>query len=687
MADNAEVSLPSIQEWFPEYMLRVSPEVRVKGSVPPAFIPPRLYVPPQPIRKSLLEDAPSHPSHTSSSSLRHQPAPDDEDEESKKHICAICHKRFLRPSSLNNHINTHTGATPYRCPLPGCGQEFNVRSNMLRHCRSHTNPVPSSSSSSLHDIPTENLGPRIRTSLDASFTEGQDQAGNLLQYSQSRPWQERTGMERESPKSTATETTVSKSMMNSFSNTSGSQERFCNLHRDLINDLPCELLQEIFSIVVATEDDNEEDPRKRTGQFRLSLVCKQWRDLIEACPTLWTGITITDFSPDHPVCFPPRVGSSPESTFPILVRILERSSNCDLDVKIDIWAPPQVPLDFQEVVIYCSQGCKGHLPFSFSSEHSRSLSLLLSTHAHRIRTLDVITRDWTTQVDLFSAFVNKPMPRLQYLRLRHDNSDITNEGPTLMKYLGHSSLRLEQWHSVMYPSLRSFSVQGMPLGSFSFGGGIRNLQLVGLPSDNLPTSSELRLVLSNLVNTLEILSLVCAVRDVEDSPIPLEPLTLPHVHTFSLGYGRAIKEVELSILQFLDIPTVRNLSIKDCHIASLPASDGAFTHIMKRLPLHQIVSLKLSNVRFEVREDYITSQDVLDGNPDAEEDLPIPLRFIRKLSAVKQLSTLRGDDEITLDDLARLINFSTVETMNIEADNWEIRDWDPALTFLHNRFQ
>ncbi|PBK84892.1 hypothetical protein ARMGADRAFT_1169833 [Armillaria gallica] len=104
----------------------------------------------------------------------------------------------------------------------------------------------------------------------------------------------------------------------------------------------------------------------------------------------------------------------------------------------------------------------------------------------------------------------------------------------------------------------------------------------------------------------------------------------------------------------------------------------------------QIASLQLSNVSFEVREDYITSQDVLDGNFNAEEGLPIPLRFIRKLTTFKQLSefsTLREDDEITRDDLARLINFSTVETMDIEEDNWEIQDWDPALTFLHNRFQ
>ncbi|KAK0215380.1 hypothetical protein IW262DRAFT_1241020, partial [Armillaria fumosa] len=56
----------------------------------------------------------------------------------KRHICTICNKRFSRPSSLNIHLNTHTGATPYRCSVPGCGKEFNVKSNMLRHYRTHT---------------------------------------------------------------------------------------------------------------------------------------------------------------------------------------------------------------------------------------------------------------------------------------------------------------------------------------------------------------------------------------------------------------------------------------------------------------------------------------------------------------------------------------------------------------------
>ncbi|OSX60659.1 hypothetical protein POSPLADRAFT_1083434, partial [Postia placenta MAD-698-R-SB12] len=53
--------------------------------------------------------------------------------EEKRHICPYCHKRFNRPSSLNIHINTHTGATPYECPK--CGRRFSVNSNMRRHYR------------------------------------------------------------------------------------------------------------------------------------------------------------------------------------------------------------------------------------------------------------------------------------------------------------------------------------------------------------------------------------------------------------------------------------------------------------------------------------------------------------------------------------------------------------------------
>ncbi|KAJ7617756.1 hypothetical protein FB45DRAFT_840594 [Roridomyces roridus] len=67
--------------------------------------------------------------------------------EGRKHPCPTCGKRFNRPSSLRIHVNTHTGATPFRCPHPNCGRAFNVNSNMKRHYRNHTVAAASAASS------------------------------------------------------------------------------------------------------------------------------------------------------------------------------------------------------------------------------------------------------------------------------------------------------------------------------------------------------------------------------------------------------------------------------------------------------------------------------------------------------------------------------------------------------------
>jgi uncharacterized Zn-finger protein len=52
-----------------------------------------------------------------------------------RYICSTCNKAFSRPSSLRIHCHSHTGEKPYKCPQPGCGKAFSVRSNMKRHER------------------------------------------------------------------------------------------------------------------------------------------------------------------------------------------------------------------------------------------------------------------------------------------------------------------------------------------------------------------------------------------------------------------------------------------------------------------------------------------------------------------------------------------------------------------------
>ncbi|KAF7331344.1 C2h2 conidiation transcription factor [Mycena kentingensis (nom. inval.)] len=173
------VVLPSIHEMFPEHLMHAHPHRHSAPlhhprltSVPAHRYDAKPYARPVPVPRTtsspypaLLINAPhaspspnvkapsrrpQSPRSTSSSGSRPQSPSSDGDEDSvcrsnlgsrgpssRKHLCGTCGKQFNRPSSLKIHENTHTGATPYRCPHPGCGRAFNVSSNMRRHLRNH----------------------------------------------------------------------------------------------------------------------------------------------------------------------------------------------------------------------------------------------------------------------------------------------------------------------------------------------------------------------------------------------------------------------------------------------------------------------------------------------------------------------------------------------------------------------
>ncbi|CAE6444425.1 hypothetical protein RSOLAG22IIIB_14098 [Rhizoctonia solani] len=51
--------------------------------------------------------------------------------------CPICGKMFRRPSSLEDHLNVHSGDKPHMCVFKGCNVGFATKSNMKRHFLTH----------------------------------------------------------------------------------------------------------------------------------------------------------------------------------------------------------------------------------------------------------------------------------------------------------------------------------------------------------------------------------------------------------------------------------------------------------------------------------------------------------------------------------------------------------------------
>ncbi|KAF7337382.1 hypothetical protein MSAN_02264300 [Mycena sanguinolenta] len=212
------VVLPSIHEMFPEHLIPRSASMSRPGAtqstsrVPRPSFPPMPPISPQvypsfsfdvlksdPYASSLEHIASSRPPmarrRNPPTAAAHQQAPPSSEadvdmdvdtmeeseegewgaEEGKKHVCPTCSKRFNRPSSLRIHVNTHTGATPFRCPHPSCGRAFNVNSNMRRHFRNHLGSswLNSNNSSSIEnnfDSPTSPSSPSFSTNPPAVLT-------------------------------------------------------------------------------------------------------------------------------------------------------------------------------------------------------------------------------------------------------------------------------------------------------------------------------------------------------------------------------------------------------------------------------------------------------------------------------------------------------------------------------------
>ncbi|KAJ6476460.1 hypothetical protein C8R47DRAFT_1141509 [Mycena vitilis] len=161
------IVLPSLNEMFPAHMLRDAEIPPSLHNHHPTYPYSSLQVPRSlPVTRlaSRGARAPSSGAGSSDGDAEYRDGAEEDGncgaQGRNRHVCTECGKGFSRPSSLRIHRNTHTGAQPFRCPLPSCGRAFSVNSNMRRHFRCHgTIPRPSvrsSSSSSSTSASTSN---------------------------------------------------------------------------------------------------------------------------------------------------------------------------------------------------------------------------------------------------------------------------------------------------------------------------------------------------------------------------------------------------------------------------------------------------------------------------------------------------------------------------------------------------
>ncbi|KAK4151320.1 hypothetical protein C8A00DRAFT_17247 [Chaetomidium leptoderma] len=142
-AGPAYMSQPAMTSYYPPMQAAGPPHAQMSGLYYQRPLP-QAFPPQMPVSVTLAPSAGNpwqHHHYIAPSASAAFPQSQD------RYICQTCNKAFSRPSSLRIHSHSHTGEKPFKCPFPGCGKAFSVRSNMKRHERGCHNFDSSSTTS------------------------------------------------------------------------------------------------------------------------------------------------------------------------------------------------------------------------------------------------------------------------------------------------------------------------------------------------------------------------------------------------------------------------------------------------------------------------------------------------------------------------------------------------------------
>ncbi|EAQ89687.1 hypothetical protein CHGG_06306 [Chaetomium globosum CBS 148.51] len=152
----AYMSQPAMTSYYPPMQSAAPPQTQMSGLYYQRPLP-QSFPPPMSMSMTLAPTAGNpwqHHHYIAPSASASFPQSQD------RYICPTCSKAFSRPSSLRIHSHSHTGEKPFKCPFPGCGKAFSVRSNMKRHERGCHNYDSSSTTSSTGTMNSNTGGSR-----------------------------------------------------------------------------------------------------------------------------------------------------------------------------------------------------------------------------------------------------------------------------------------------------------------------------------------------------------------------------------------------------------------------------------------------------------------------------------------------------------------------------------------------
>jgi uncharacterized Zn-finger protein len=152
----AYMSQPAMTSYYPPMQSAAPPQTQMSGLYYQRALP-QSFPPSMPMSVTLAPTAGNpwqHHHYIAPSASASFPQSQD------RYICQTCNKAFSRPSSLRIHSHSHTGEKPFKCPFPGCGKAFSVRSNMKRHERGCHNYDSSSTTSSTSSMSSSTSGRR-----------------------------------------------------------------------------------------------------------------------------------------------------------------------------------------------------------------------------------------------------------------------------------------------------------------------------------------------------------------------------------------------------------------------------------------------------------------------------------------------------------------------------------------------